>query len=219
MVTGGVSLSRQTVRGEGPDNTAMNWKYLLGCLTVLWSGCAGEEERMCREGEGWCDDPLYYPHHVINNINSSHPLWSHLTQGTEHKHPKHHKHHPKHPDFLTSQQVCPTLESFIVPRAGRNKNKEWRFILNSEDSRPEYQQVVSGDDIGVRTVDIQVIKVGECEHTESCHGAWAGHETQCLQLYLEHKLVAITQVGKVLIDSFLFPSCCSCHVVNKIPIE
>ena len=34
------------------------------------------------------------------------------------------------------------MESFIVPRAGRNRRKEWRYILNSEDSRPEYQQVM-----------------------------------------------------------------------------
>ena len=64
--------------------------------------------------------------------------------------------------------------------------------------------------------DVQVIKVGECEHTESCHGHWAGHETQCRQLYLEHKLVAITDKGEVLKDTFLFPSCCSCRVINTI---
>ena len=68
------------------------------------------------------------------------------------------------------------------------------------------------------TVDIQVIKVGKCEHTESCHGGWAGHETKCRQLYLEHKLLAITKEGEVVIETFLFPSCCSCHVINTIPI-
>ena len=113
----------------------MNWKYLLLSLPVLWPGSAGEEEeRMCLGGEGWCDNPLSYPHSIINNINSSHPVWPHLTRSH-----KHHKSHPKH--FRSSHPACETQESFIVPRAGRNKKQQWRYILNSEDSRPEYKQV------------------------------------------------------------------------------
>ena len=100
-----------------------------------------EEERMCGEGLGWCDDPLTpYPHHIIKNINSSHPVWPHLTRSQEAKEKQEtHKHH-KH--LFSSQPACQTMESFIVPRAGRNRRKEWRYILNSEDSRPEYQQVM-----------------------------------------------------------------------------
>ena len=72
------------------------------------------------------------------------------------------------------------------------------------------------DDDDVRTVDIQMIKVGVCQHTESCHGQLAGHKTECRQLFLEHMLVAITSQGEVIKDIFLFPSCCSCHVINTI---
>ena len=114
----------------------MHWIYLLELsltLTVLWCGSSGgEEERMCRGERGWCDDPLQYPHHIINNINSSHPVWPHLTRSKEAEAGR--EHH-------SSQPACRTQETFILPRAGRNKRKEWRYILNSEDQRPEYQQV------------------------------------------------------------------------------
>ena len=154
LATGGaVSLSRYQDRQCGSDNvttilnTTMNWKYLLGSLTVLWAGCAGgeeeEEERMCEEGEDWCKDPLDYPHNIIKNIDSFDPLLLHFTEnnrpeGTEDK-PQ--KLHPKHPDSFI-QQACPTQEEFITPMAGRNKNKQWRYILNSDKAMPEYQQVL-----------------------------------------------------------------------------
>ena len=124
-----------------PDNRAMNWKYLLLSLPLLCPARSAEEEeegRMCLGGRGWCDDPLSYPHHVLNTINSSHPVWPHLARSPQ-KGQKQHKAHPRH--LFASQPACQTQESFILPRAGKNKKQQWRYILNSEDSRPEYQQV------------------------------------------------------------------------------
>ena len=69
-------------------------------------------------------------------------------------------------------------------------------------------------DVDRLVLTVQVVKVGECQHTDHCRGYWPGHVTQCRQLYLQHRLVAITREGEVLRDSFLFPSCCSCHVLN-----
>ena len=138
-----VSLSRQTVEWR-PDKREMNWKYLLAYLTLLSSTSHGqeeeeeeEEERMCGEGLVWCADPLTpYPHHIIKNINSSHPVWPHLTRRrrqVEERNQENHKHF---------QHACETIDDLIVPRAGRNKQNKWRYILNSEDSRPELQQVM-----------------------------------------------------------------------------
>ena len=39
------------------------------------------------------------------------------------------------------------------------------------------------------------------------------HVTVCKQEYMDHKLVAISpDQSHVVIDTFSFPSCCSCHI-------
>ena len=42
----------------------------------------------------------------------------------------------------TSHPACELMESFIRPRAARNTELEWRFIVNSvEEEDSDYQQV------------------------------------------------------------------------------
>ena len=75
-----------------------------------------------------------------------------------------------------------------------------------------------------------MVRVGNCAGSVECGGAWPGQVTQCRQQYLDHKLVVLTMEvsctthltladtavlqGEVILDSFSFPSCCSCHVLN-----
>ena len=100
----------------------------------------------------------------------------------------------------TSPPACELMESFIRPRAARNTELEWRFIVNSvEEEDTDYQQVV---------------RVGKCMGVSECAGAWPGQITQCRQQYLDHKLVVLSLAGEVLLDTFNFPSCCACHVLN-----
>ena len=100
----------------------------------------------------------------------------------------------------TSRPACDLLETFVRPRAARNTNLQWRFIVNDiQEEDTEYQQVV---------------RVGSCEGSQECSGSWPGQITQCRQQYLDHKLVVLSMGGEVLLDTFSFPSCCACHVLN-----
>ena len=86
----------------------------------------------------------------------------------------------------------------------------------------------------------QMVRVGLCISTGSCHGlghapltSHVTHVSQCRQLYLDQRLVAVTQTGEVKVgqvkiwmedlskflfkvEMFSFPSCCSCHIMNLI---
>ena len=45
-----------------------------------------------------------------------------------------------------------------------------------------------------------------------------GLRTVCRQQYMDHKLVALDQErGEVVVETFSFPSCCSCFVAVDMP--
>ena len=82
-------------------------------------------------------------------LNRSHPLWSLLQQNSglarpQHRH--HYRHSHRQPRLLqeTSHPACDLQETFVRPRAARNTDLQWRFIVNSleEEEDTEYQQVV-----------------------------------------------------------------------------
>ena len=137
-------------------------------------------------------------------LNRTHPLWSLLQQNSQpspHRHTHRHTHRQARVLQETSHPACQLLETFVRPRAARNTDLEWRFIVNDlSEEDTEYQQVV---------------RVGKCEGTHhECSGSWPGQVTQCRQQYLDHKLVVLSMEGEVLLDTFSFPSCCACHVLN-----
>ena len=87
-----------------------------------------------------------------------------------------------------------------MPRAAKNKNGQFRFIVNHPEGGDEQY--------------IQLVRVARCAGAgEEC--GWGvmgpGIETRCHQEYLDHKLVALSESGEELvIDTFTFPSCCTC---------
>ena len=66
----------------------------------------------------------------------------------------------------------------------------------------------------------QVVKVTTCnEEGEECYKGELSHRhvTRCKQEFMDHKLVALNMEAKeVVIDTFRFPSCCSCYVDRNI---
>ena len=99
----------------------------------------------CLHGENWCENPPEYPNDFIRHaMNSSHALWSLMKQNSE---PKQHRHHHRgshrQPRLLqeASRPACDLIETFVRPRAARNKELEWRFIVNDLEEETEYQQV------------------------------------------------------------------------------
>ena len=62
----------------------------------------------------------------------------------------------------------------------------------------------------------QVVKVTTCmQDGEECYKGELSnrHVTRCKQEFMDHKLVALNREARVMvIDTFRFPSCCSCYV-------
>jgi len=102
------------------------------------------------------------------------------------------------------KNICGLTTSYIKPRAAKNKDGEYRFIVNHPDGADEY---------------LQVVRVSTCNsNDEQCGGgiiesAGLGLETKCQQEFSDHKLVALSATGEELVvEEFRFPSCCTCLI-------
>ena len=97
------------------------------------------------------------------------------------------------------ENICNIETTYIKPRAAKNKEGKFMFIVNHPSGADEY---------------IQLVRVATCVSAgEECgQGRLASSvSTQCNQEYLDHKLVALSATGEELVvDTFSFPSCCTC---------
>ena len=182
--------------GEGEDTTEDNG------LAV-----AGAGEQLCGAGEGWCAAPRHYPDTAIlaavtrqkqtfgqmfdspdNTAAARTEAAANTTIGTR----------SGNFEMLEAEaeftNICAVRTSYITPRAAKNKEGQFRFIVNSPDGAAEYSQLV---------------RVAVCGAAGAeCSGV-AG--TRCRQEYSDHKLVSLGSSGEELVvDTFSFPSCCTC---------
>ena len=182
--------------GEGEDTTEDNG--LAG---------AGAGEQLCGAGEGWCAAPRHYPDTAIlaavtrqkqtfgqmfdspnNTAAARTEAAANATIGTR----------SGNFEMLEAEaeftNICALRTSYITPRAAKNKEGQFRFIVNSPDGAAEYSQLV---------------RVAVCGAAGAeCSGV-AG--TRCRQEYSDHKLVSLSSGGEELVvDTFSFPSCCTC---------
>ena len=108
-----------------------------------------------------------------------------------------------------SRPACEVVERYVTPRAARNKNLQWRLIVNQDTSGNTSSRE-----------GVQVVRVGQCVRPgRRCAGAAQGprygQESECRQLYLDTRLVARSpDTGALTTDTFSFPSCCACHLRN-----
>merc|ERR1712154_431537 len=158
----------------------------------------------CPEGLDWCDEPQHYPGQKIVSVAAKQedymkilfPVKDIFSRG----------------DFVevnnitdvetdSYENVCGMQADYIMSRAAKNKDGQFRFIVNSPEGADEY---------------IQLVKVVRCQHAgHECGGGqlFTSQTTMCKQEFLDHKLVALSESGEELvIDTFLFPSCCTCNV-------
>ena len=102
------------------------------------------------------------------------------------------------------ENICGLTTEYIMPRAAKNKDGQFRFIVNHPEGGGEQY--------------IQLVRVARCAGAgEECGwGLMAGRQTRCQQEYLDHKLVALSEDGEELvIDTFTFPSCCTCLMNSR----
>jgi len=104
--------------------------------------------------------------------------------------------------------VCTSKSSHIRPRAAKNKEGKWMFLVNG----------LEDDDRG--TEFVQLVQVSTClgaGHSCGEGQVFRGQATECRQQYSDHKLVALEGEGRELVvDTFRFPSCCTCHLHTSL---
>eukprot|EP00092_Neocalanus_flemingeri_P083749 GFUD01105128.1.p1 GENE.GFUD01105128.1~~GFUD01105128.1.p1 ORF type:complete len:219 (-),score=53.49 GFUD01105128.1:74-730(-) len=102
------------------------------------------------------------------------------------------------------ENICHTESEYILPKAAKNKKGKFMFIVNSPAGSEEY---------------IQLVKVTTCKaaRQECAQGQLLNSiSTMCHQEYSDHKLVVLSETGEELVvDTFSFPSCCSCVFSNN----
>ena len=125
-----------------------------------------------------------------------------------------------------SLPACEVVERYVTPRAARNKNLQWRLIVNQDtsgntSSRDTSSRDTSGNTSRDASMEIvQVVRVGQCVRpgrrcVGAAQGARYGQVSECRQLYLDTRLVARSpDTGALTTDTFTFPSCCACHLRN-----
>ena len=104
--------------------------------------------------------------------------------------------------------ICDTESSYIAPRAANNKAGKFMFIVNHPEGFVNY---------------LQQVKVTTClaDGDQCAQGQLLGSiSTRCKQEYSDHKLVALSESGEELVvDTFSFPSCCSCVFDNQLELR
>ena len=101
------------------------------------------------------------------------------------------------------ERICEAVTQLTTPRHERNTRGEMRWIVNQPDNRTDLTQVV---------------KVTKCRVGGKCYdGSLSSRDrTFCRQEYMDHKLVALnSDNSQVIIDTFSFPSCCTCYVQER----
>lgn len=103
------------------------------------------------------------------------------------------------------KNLCSAVTSYIKPRAAKNWKGEWRYIVNFPKNHSEYTQLVG---------------VTRCSSPDKpCRENLGSYLTTCRQEYTQHMLVVLGPDGtSIIIDTFSFPSCCSCHVVTSLEL-
>ncbi|KAK6633737.1 hypothetical protein RUM44_004344 [Polyplax serrata] len=96
--------------------------------------------------------------------------------------------------------LCPFRQEVVFPRAAKNKEDKWLFVVNQD----QYVQGV--------TVEVCLNPESRCILTESFPLSYTPY---CKQKYIERRLVAIGEDGKPHSDSFRLPSCCSCVLKHE----
>jgi hypothetical protein len=111
---------------------------------------------------------------------------------------------------LLEVNICSTRRAMEYPRKALNVNGDYLWIVNvnkKQSGEEDYTQVVTTT---LCTAPDKACSAGE---------TFSGHSTVCRQEYAEHKLLALGKDGKgLVIDTFRFPSCCTCNIIKGLEL-
>merc|ERR1712154_98714 len=158
--------------------------------------------RLCPENEDCCDSPADYPEDTILAAALSQDNTIRSLFDSQAVQPR--KGLTEFGQFVADdlENICSVRTDYILPRAAKNKDGEYKYIVNHPSGAEEY---------------VQQVRVTICKEAEkSCgHGLLedTGLRTSCRQEYSDHKLVALSATGEELqVETFQFPSCCTCYI-------
>ncbi|CAG5016146.1 unnamed protein product [Parnassius apollo] len=151
---------------------------------------------------GICEDIPNYPEHHIERLLERRKLFNRtkINVVNEVLKPKFGLKFGPEEDFL---ELCKSTEKLVAPRAAKDINNKWYFILNRE---KEPQQKFR--------VEICAKQSAPCSPV--AHFA-QGYRGRCIQKYVLRIMTAIDKYGDIIEMPFRVPSCCSCvYRVNSI---
>ncbi|XP_023325417.1 uncharacterized protein LOC111699085 [Eurytemora carolleeae] len=164
------------------------------------------------EGMDFCEHPVFYPEDQMLKVLSrpDGSLWRMLFEPLElvWENKRHRSMHPAEVAALqpVPEKLCPTNSSWIIPRLAKNWKGDWKYIINRPKNHEEYTQFVY-----VTTCT----RAGACDPYGDILNSHVNSE--CSQEYMNIKLVALGVDGsKAEIDTFRFPSCCSCMITKNL---
>ena len=174
---------------------------------------------LCEGSKDWCDSPPDYPDQAIlaaavrqnNTLGSLFDSKLLVRQKAEEEVPTESpgifgviRSRNRFEEFVEDSMIniCSVKTEYIMPRAAKNKEGEYKFIVNHPEGGEEY---------------VQQVRVNICRAAEQSCGqgrlAGSGLDSKCRQEYSDHKLVSLSATGEELqVETFRFPSCCSCFI-------
>merc|ERR1719342_1997741 len=170
---------------------------------IIPRGLLSNQSMYCPDDLNWCDEPYHYPEHDILKAVAKQKKAVKIMFDKENDAVPENKTIEIGLRMFESEfeNICDVDTTYIKPRAAKNKEGKFMFIVNHPEGADEY---------------IQLVRVATCISAgEECgQGRLASSvTTQCHQEYLDHKLVALSATGEELVvDTFSFPSCCTCLI-------
>jgi len=130
---------------------------------------------------------------------------------------------------IDEEQLCYGIPKIIFPRKAKNLDEKWRYVVNI-DNYTQSVEIEECHDFNyydeepvAQNGSVQFGEKTEQENFGVC--LYSGAEgnnpdlTTCKQIYTEHKLLALSEEGQLLVDSFKLPSACACFVREEFILE
>jgi len=116
---------------------------------------------------------------------------------------------------IDEEQLCSGTQQVIFPRKARNMDNQWRFVVNIDNFTQSIEVEECKESFGFSQGSDD--DFGVCLYSGS-EGNNPGL-TSCKQVYTEHKLLALTDVGQLEVDRFMLPSACACYIKNGFSLQ
>jgi len=197
-----------------------------------------EKPEACADTKNFCKEANHYPTDVVlkalgvNNLSPE--LFSQLFDNKCKD--------PIQSRFaIDEEQLCYGEPKVIFPQQAKNLKEEWLYIVNIENytqsveieechnylsdyedetttpTTIEQEDSSDGETVMFEQVEDIPEDFGSCLYS-GAHGNNPAL-TSCKQLYTEHKLLALSNDGQLVVDSFKLPSACACFYKEDFTLK